>query len=89
MPAASCQGGKSMGGARALALLLKRLREKTRGLVDQPLPRPAHVRAAEHRLSMMAVHRVADPDLDAAVPKGGRRPAFDRLGYAVRADSLA
>src|ERR1700722_3618467 len=50
--------------------LLKRLREKSRGLVDQPLPCPAHVRAAEHRLRMMAVYRVADPDLDAAVPKG-------------------
>jgi hypothetical protein len=50
--------------------LLKRLRIKPRRLVDEPLPGSAHVLAAEHRLGMMAVHRVADSHLDAAVPKG-------------------
>jgi hypothetical protein len=50
--------------------LLKRLREKSRCLVDQPLPGKTHAVAAEHRLRVVAVHYVADPDLHAAVPKG-------------------
>jgi hypothetical protein len=70
MPAASCQGEKSMGGARALALLLKRFREKTRCFVDEPLPRLGHVVSAEHGLGVVAVHYIAEPDLDAAISKG-------------------
>jgi len=46
---------------RAALKLLKRLGIEPGRLIDQPLPRSAHVRAAEHRLRTMAVHRVADP----------------------------
>jgi hypothetical protein len=59
-----------MVGARALALLLKRLREKTRCFVDEPLPRLGHVVSAEHGLRVVAVHRIADPHFDATVPEG-------------------
>ena len=32
--------------------------------------RPSHVVAAKHGLRVVAVHYVADSDLDAAIPKG-------------------
>jgi hypothetical protein len=50
--------------------LLKRLREKSRCLVDQPLPGKTHAVAAEHGLRVVAVHYVTNPDFDAAIPKG-------------------
>ena len=53
---------------------MKRLGIEPRRFVEEPLPRLSHVLAAEHRLRVEAVHYVANPDLDAAVPKGGRRP---------------
>jgi hypothetical protein len=48
--------------------LLKRLRVEPRRLVDQLLPGLPHVLPAEHGLDLVAVHYVADPDLDAAIP---------------------
>ena len=49
---------------------MERLREMPYRLIDEPLSRLAHVVPTEHRLRVVAVHHVADPDLDAAIPEG-------------------
>ena len=50
--------------------LLKRARIESRSLVDQPLRRLTHAVAAEDGLDLVAVHPIADPDPDAAIPEG-------------------